>query len=380
MDPKDLQRIEREWEGHADSYTLGKTAKGPIDLVNATLPGNANVHHDLAEGAFQIMALLEDVEQFIPPFRAIFSPHDNPNLHTNFELKAKALRHAASGTCKYSLSLPHIFVNPDAYIDLDITSPLSVKLTGWTSACTPTSPARLFPITWDAPSLPPATKRKTFIHNHPLTMDPCQHPSLLLLHGQFLSHGSGPTAHPTLIPQFSYCPTLLHHDIMAAMPINWLQDIYPRSEDPEWDEKGDDRLQWRGSNTGIWHDSDSEPWGERWREAQRTRLVRWANNWGSGENVTVLVGVGSDDEGEQRGGRVGDGLEMMKGRIAPAMLDVVFAKEPLNCAPDTCEELKNEFEFRRPQSVKMAGNYKYILDVSGDLRFLSGKEWDIDCA
>lgn len=99
MDPKDLQNIETEWEGEADTYTIGKVADGPIKLVNYTLPGQEEARFDLAGGAFQIMELLEDVEEFIPPFRAIFSPHDNPNLHTDFELKTEALKHAAAGTC-----------------------------------------------------------------------------------------------------------------------------------------------------------------------------------------------------------------------------------------------------------------------------------------
>ena len=99
MDPLDLQNIENEWEGFKDSYTIGKETNGRIDIVNFTLPGNENVQFDLKGGAFDIMELLEDVEQFIPPFRAVFSPHDNPNLHTDFELKSQALAHAAAGTC-----------------------------------------------------------------------------------------------------------------------------------------------------------------------------------------------------------------------------------------------------------------------------------------
>ncbi|RDB30050.1 Beta-1,2-xylosyltransferase 1 [Hypsizygus marmoreus] len=334
MNPKDLQEIEREWEGHADSYTIGKNAQGSIQLVNYTLPGNEDVRSDLAGGAFQIMELLEDVEEFIPPFRAVFSPHDNPNLHTDYELRTEALKHAAAGTF------------------LDVNSPPEVKLSGWLSACDPMSPAWRDPIDWDAPA-PPQT-RKTFIYNHRTAMDPCQHPSLLLSHGQFLSHRTGPVAHRKLVPQFSYCPTLLHHDIMAAMPINWVQDILPRSNDPEWQDKVDERLQWRGSNTGIWHAKET-----RWREAQRARLVSWAAS-GFGENVTVLMGARGENE------RVGEGESVKKARWAPALLDVAFAGKPLSCAPETCKELEKVFEYRKPQDVKTAGNYKYILDVDGN--------------
>lgn len=108
MNPLDLQDIEQEWEGHADSYTIGKEANGPIKIVNFTLPGNDQVQYDLKGGAFEIMELLEDVEEFIPPFRAVFSPHDNPNLHTDFELRTEALKHAAAGTCSCNTSVTHI--------------------------------------------------------------------------------------------------------------------------------------------------------------------------------------------------------------------------------------------------------------------------------
>jgi hypothetical protein len=210
------------------------------------------------------------------------------------------------------------------------------------------SPAWRDPVDWDGHAPPQPTK--TFIYKHREAMDPCLHPELLLLHGQFLSHHTGPVAHRKLVPQFSYCPTLLHHDIMAAMPINWIADILPRSDDPEWGDKTDERLQWRGSNTGIWHDA-----GTRWKDAQRARLVEWAT-MGYERNLTVLMPT-------QDGESVGSGVEMRKGRLSPAMLDVFFAGQPLSCAPETCDVLRDFFEYRKPQNIKAAGNYKYILDV-----------------
>lgn len=103
MDPNDLQTIQRDWEAHADSYTIGKEEGGIINLVNYTLPGNERTQTDLAGGAFEIMDLLEDVEEFIPPFRAVFSPHDNPNLHTDYELMRLAREAARSGKCRLQL-------------------------------------------------------------------------------------------------------------------------------------------------------------------------------------------------------------------------------------------------------------------------------------
>lgn len=105
MDPNDLQDIVREWEAHEDSYTIGKAMDGLIGLANYSLgPGNDHIQKEITIGVSHITDLLEDVEEFIPPFRAVFSPHDNPNLHTDFELRSQALRHAAAGTCKESAS------------------------------------------------------------------------------------------------------------------------------------------------------------------------------------------------------------------------------------------------------------------------------------
>lgn len=193
-------------------------------------------------------------------------------------------------------------------------------------------------------------------------MNPCEHPSHFLLHGQFISHGKGPVAHRTLIPQFSYGPTVVHHDITPAMPINWMEDIYPREDDPDWEDRGDARLQWRGSNTGIWHDV-----GLRWDLAQRARLVRWAGDGreleddslaflGLASNITVLMPA-------EKGKKVGRGMQAQKVRWAPAMVDAAFAGQPANCAPEMCKKLGKIFEYRQRQEMRTAGNYRYYIDV-----------------
>ncbi|KAG6884642.1 hypothetical protein C0993_009359, partial [Termitomyces sp. T159_Od127] len=333
MDPRDLQRLQAEWEAHADSYTIGKVRDGPISLVNYSLPAIQPETFDLRDGAYQIMNLLKEVEEKIPPFRAVFSPHDNPNLPFDWQLREQAIKHAAAETF------------------LDINDPPPVKLNGWIASCPPTSPAVLSPLNLDGPA--PTPRTKTFIHTHRLAMDPCLHPSLLLLHGQFLSHNKGPVPHRFMPPQFSYSPTMLHHDITPAMPINWIEDL---AEDwnPKWEERRDERLLWRGSNTGIWHARDT-----RWREAQRTRAVAWATDGDGCGNVTVLR-AGKEDQ------RVGEGDVVKWARWAPAMLDVAFAGSPGGCAPGTCEELERVFEWRKPVDMIAAGRYKYVLDIDGN--------------
>ena len=246
------------------------------------------------------------------------------------------------------------------YLVIDINNPPPVKLDGWISACAPDSPARATPIDLDPRSPPPPPRTtKMFIHNHRQVMDPCNHPELLRLHGQFLSHNRGPVPHRQMIPQFSYCPTMLHHDIMPSMPINWIGEINPRSDDPEWSDKEDDRLYWRGRNTGMWHGRDTQ-----WRLAQRTRLVDLALK-GYEHNVTVLRPKRDESD------RVGTALKVKRGRYAPALLDFAFISEPVSCEDHTCDELQRIFEFRMPHNARMAGRYKYIMDVSS----LRGVRW-----
>jgi hypothetical protein len=56
---------------------------------------------------------------------------------------------------------------------------------------------------------------------------------------------------------------------------------------------------------------------------------------------------------------------MVKARINPAVMDVAFAGSVLGCEPDVCKVLKEDYYWRERQGHKEAGNYKYVIDVSG---------------
>ncbi|KII83965.1 glycosyltransferase family 90 protein [Plicaturopsis crispa FD-325 SS-3] len=333
MDPRDLQRLVAEREAHVDSYTIGKAAGSPIGFVNMTLPEDPEKRKALLSGAWGLLELLEDVQDFIPPFRAVFSPHDNPDLAIDYELKTMALEAAAART----------------YID--INSPPPAK-EGWLAACPPHSPARRTPFDLNKP--PPPQTSKTFIHDHRAAMDPCQHPAHLHQHGQFLSHNYGPNPNRVMIPYFSYCVTTLHHDISPATPIAWVDDVTPRADDPPWEDKVDERLLWRGSNTGIWHAPHT-----RWAAQQRIRLVADANELRG--NASVLRSPASPLE------PVGPPQQVRRARLNPAAMDVAFAGDrPFNCEPDTCNALRGTFEWRAWQGQKHAGRYKYVMDSDGN--------------
>ena len=374
--------------------------------------------------------------------------------------------------------------------DIDMKKQRDHKLHGWRSSCPPFSPAWIDPLPYtpyppplstisslkhktpfsqaSSPSSSASSSRnsspKTFIYDHKLTMDPCYHPSHLLTHGQFLSHGAGPVPHRSLIPQFSYSPTTMHDDIITAFPLNWVEDVLPREDDPPFADKEDSRLHWRGSNTGMWHGGEevlvytdhedpahSDPQhndgqppqaeerrefveGQMWWLSQRGRLVDWANKMiedviprsrGSGGNggwwKRSTSNDGTDEvetgipielrprapapELDQDGNPVADPLlalsnatlstraypkmknsasrvlrstpnrmwavgepsvEVPKARWAPAMADVAYSGEPINCEWYICDKLKQAYEFRKGHDGKAQGRYKYIMDVDGN--------------
>ncbi|KAF7368754.1 SPX domain-containing protein [Mycena venus] len=304
---------------------------------------------------------------------------------------------------------------------------------GWLAACPPLSPAWL-----DVDKLPPPFDNhhpnggrptvpgdeegpKTFIHDHLRAMDPCLHPAHLRAHGAYLAHGAGPTPHHFLVPQFSYSVTPLHADLRVPLPVNWwltsLHFALPYTSffassfactswpSPPlgffWDERVDARLQWRGSNTGIWHAADG-----RWREAHRVRLAALGAGMG-GANVSLLdPGMPSDNIAGAFGGRAGfraqggEGVDVLasdeddnhdvegphgersgeprertpvgppifasRARLLPALLDVAFAGRPLNCEAAQCAVLQEMFEWRKAHDLKKAARYKYVIDVDGN--------------
>ncbi|KAJ6618125.1 hypothetical protein B0H10DRAFT_1687422, partial [Mycena sp. CBHHK59/15] len=77
IEPKDLLSIQSELEAKIDSYTLGKTATSGVSVVNTSFQQGR--YDQLIKGSEAILDLLRDVEDFLPPFRAVFNPHDAPN-------------------------------------------------------------------------------------------------------------------------------------------------------------------------------------------------------------------------------------------------------------------------------------------------------------
>jgi len=144
----------------------------------------------------------------------------------------------------------------------------------------------------------------------------------------------------------------MHHDILTAIRLDWVDDILSDAN-PDFQDRLDERLSWRGTTTGIWHAEHT-----LWRSQHRIRLVQWANEHNG--TVSVLRSTKS------RHKRVGEGNPVSKARLNPAMLDVAFTGEPRSCSKAVCKVIEAELQFRDWQNSTTAGTYKYVLDVDGN--------------
>ncbi|TFK73367.1 hypothetical protein BDN72DRAFT_814608 [Pluteus cervinus] len=338
IEPTDLLLLQSELELKKDSFTIGKNdSTSPIQVLTWAFQEGEYEH--LIGTSFGIIELLREVQDLLPPFRAVFSPHDAPNRLSDFGVKAAALEAASSRTYIDRKSIPQIH-------DL-----------GWISACSPSSPARRRPLNLNLLTNPPprpSNSKKTFIYDHTLSMDPCNHPSHFYRHGSYLSLNTGPSPQPHLLPEFSSCASVIHHNIRIPNPYGWIDDIYPRTDDPEFDEKMDERLLWRGSNTGIYHAPHI-----KWLNMHRNHLVSYTNDMNG--TIKILPPTLNEEEA------VGEPREVRKARINPGMMDVGYAGNPIGCEPkETCQLLKKMFVWKEQQSLRDAGNYKYVFDVDGN--------------
>ncbi|PPQ65974.1 hypothetical protein CVT24_011191 [Panaeolus cyanescens] len=332
LDPADLAKIHSQNEVKEDSYTIGKNESGDVVKL-LTYAFREGAYEQLIVNTEGPVDLLNEVATYLPPFRMTLSPHDGPNLLSDYKVRSAALSAAGAKKTLKVDDLPRIHE------------------LGWVSACPPRSPARRKPIDLDNP--PPPSTKKSFIYDHVLAMDPCLHPNLLHYHGQFLSHNQGPTPQRALVPEFSQCSTTIHHNIRIPTSYEWIEDIYPRSNDPEWEDRQDERLLWRGSNTGIFHTKKM-----RWQNSHRDFLVRYTNEL----NGTVKVLPHDTLPGE----RMERLREYKKGLVNTAMIDIAFGGAVNGCDGETCKVLAETYPYRERQSIKQAGKYKYVLDIDGN--------------
>lgn len=107
INPKDLSKIQAIQETKPDSFTLAKNETFDTNLVRTAFSNPETwEQRALLRGLNEILELLEPVEPALHPFRAIFSPHDNPNLLSDYHIKKAALDAATAGKCTVLCTAP----------------------------------------------------------------------------------------------------------------------------------------------------------------------------------------------------------------------------------------------------------------------------------
>lgn len=93
IEPSELLDTQSELERKKDSYTIGKTSTSGVAVVQTSFEDGR--YNQLIVGSVKVIALLQEIEEFLPPFRAVFSPHDGPNLLSDYAVET-ATREAAA--------------------------------------------------------------------------------------------------------------------------------------------------------------------------------------------------------------------------------------------------------------------------------------------
>jgi len=238
--------------------------------------------------------------------------------------------------------------NPSGNADIDINKTPDLRRLGWASGCPSSSPLRRVPDPYAQPSVEElhAATPKTFIHDHLSSMNPCDHKSHAWLNGYLGNYDIGPAPQSVIHPSFSMSVTTLHSDILAVASENWTEDV---GDDPEWDDKTDERMLWRGTNTGMLL-QERLPW----MLSQRIRMVlQGAQTEGE---YSVLKPLPANVKVEA--------MNVSAEILGETLMDAMFAGGPVQCFDGLCEKMEEMFEFAGRMTFSEANNYKYVMDVS----------------
>ncbi|KAK1229965.1 hypothetical protein PQX77_006959 [Marasmius sp. AFHP31] len=301
------------WEETIDIFTL---------TSNSTDPNNVHELSTSTYGGTTLIKLLRDagVEKHIPPFRIIMNPDDRPIIQRDWALGDRAVRSARIGSV-----LPRALAEAPMFGRGWLSSCNPHDSAAW---YTPIDykerpPTRGTPKTFihdHSPAMDPCVHPHLFrTHGQFLSFDSGRGPNLPQYDSVFL----GAEEELGWVGVVSYSPTKLHADITAAIPYDWEEDAEdldlgdewewsweegdtsksegsdgeghkedqidnsaakltadndeaqniistrPSGEPLRWALKGvDERLHWRGSNTGMWHGE-----GMDWNLAHRLRMM-----------------------------------------------------------------------------------------------------------
>lgn len=193
----------------------------------------------------------------------------------------------------------------------------------------------------------------TFISSHYEASDFCAHPVNVPLHSLTGNYGVGPRA-VNLQPVFSHSKMTLYADILVT-PLEQYEALV--GLDPDWENKTQNKILWRGSTTGSRYDR-----GIVWRSTQRVRLALLTNAQGNNLNKTVYT-TSKDNN------KTLSAYEAPISELNEQFFDILFTGEPLQCADHdgTCESMKRHLPFaKKGMRQEEANTFKYIFDVDGN--------------
>jgi hypothetical protein len=98
--PAFLRETQLEREAVSDTYTIGKRSwDSVVTLLNISISDERRVktRDYLSWGVYPQLELLNEVAQWIPPFRATISPDDRPGEFQDWEWREAALKSAKAG-------------------------------------------------------------------------------------------------------------------------------------------------------------------------------------------------------------------------------------------------------------------------------------------
>ncbi|GFZ52387.1 hypothetical protein JCM24511_10160 [Saitozyma sp. JCM 24511] len=345
LTPEELTRRLNDTRNWPHTYTL--------QVKNGSLHKTVSFDENEIGGARERMegqaALIEPVMKDLEDFTAVYWVHDNPRVAISY--------HHRQDLTKTLRGRQYFDENEE----------LDPPIRRWSVMCPPDSRMGIgkgrMQDRVDCFNRTPTSH--TFIADHQRSMDLCEHPENVPLHGALTGKHPG-EGDWTLNPLFVLSKTTLHADILGVS----VEQVVEGMRDVPWEEKREEKVMWRGRTTGIVYSK-----GAPWRTTQRPRLIKLANdNQGEVEILGPSKGM--------RGRTVEE--ELRKIPIAMAnehYLDIAFVEEPIQCdaSDGTCQEIVDEYRFAEGIiSHDAALHYKYIIDVDGNAwsarfqRLLSG--------
>ncbi|KDE09281.1 hypothetical protein MVLG_00599 [Microbotryum lychnidis-dioicae p1A1 Lamole] len=186
--------------------------------------------------------------------------------------------------------------------------------------------------------------RKTFVWDHPKSVDLCIHPEGRKAHGHLMQQGVPPGP---LVPLLTFAKTSMQADILVTPMEQWAENY--KEYEPPWEGKSENKLLWRGSTTGAEFDRHTP-----WRNSQRARLHMMSQYMDGSKEV-----LWATDDKMHRGNFTIEDMNHL-------YMDTFFSGQPAQCDPETCEWLRKNFHFKPTIGIEESNTYKYLMDVDGN--------------